>query len=173
MKNITILFIIMVSFLSSCEDQEKKSDQRKLTDEKISGTWLIVGEMRLSDSWTQSNEDGIITDWKIENPFGGEMTVSSVKFYKDQTYPGFFWNTEEWTDWESFISMWKDIPKELWNNYQLGKDGNSITLYTRFEYVGIIKVVTTEFRSYMIQDDQLILENNRVRLRLSKKDGPY
>lgn len=170
MKKVTILFIILITGLSSCEDEGKKTtDDRKLTDEKIAGTWLIVSETRLSDPWTQSDENGIITDWKIKNPFGSEMSVSSIKFYNDQTYPGFFWNVNESSDWEFLISIWKDIPKELWNNYELGRDGNSITLYTRFNYVGIIKVVTTEFRSYMIHDDQLILENKQVRLRLLKK----
>jgi hypothetical protein len=170
-KGIILLTIAVGCCLSSCADKETSPIHDKIiTADRITGTWLVVSEKRSSDYWTQSDENGIVTDWQIMNPFGSGMPVSSIKFNNGQT---FFWNIDKVADWERFVRRWNDLPKEWWSTYNLGNDGNSITLYTRFEYVGIIKIVTTEFQASIVHDDQLILENEYVQLKLSKQENPY
>lgn len=163
MKKLTVFFLIAANVLCSCEYNEKSvTPDDAITAEKIAGTWLAVSEKRLSDNWAQSDENGITTDWGVKNPLSnGGFKINAIKLSTDGT---FVWNITNPEHWEHWLNIRADLPRDRWSTYTLHKDGKSITLYTPFEYVGIISVDTTEFEISIVQHDRLILKNQEVRL---------
>lgn len=159
MKRRIFLFLIAFGFFVSCEKKE-------VTPNELEGKWLVVHEERLSDNWTQSEENGITTDWQIINPFSDGMSVTSIRFNGDET---FYWNVDKVEDWEHFEKVMNEVPEDWRNTYRLNIDGDQVSLYTRFEYVGIVKTDTANFRISMVKD-HLILENDDVQLKFIRKD---
>ncbi len=160
MKINILMFLVVFSFFVSCE----KKELTEFKPSEILGTWLVVHEKRLSDNWTQSEENGITTDWQVKNPFANGMPVTSIRFNEDKT---FYWNVDKVEDWEHFEKIRSGMPEDLQNIYSLENGEDHIALYTRFEYVGIIKTDTANFKMSMVKD-HLILVNKDVQLKFIK-----
>ena len=160
MKRI-IVFLIVVCFLGACKEEEPGATNSN----QFVGTWRVVTEKSLPGYEEQSDNNGITTDWELENPFGGGLSVTSIKFNEDKT---FFWNADKIDDWDHFLTLWNDLPVDRRNTYSVSDD--FVTLHTPFEYVGIIKVSSIDFKTSMVDAGHLILENDDVRLTFVKTD---
>lgn len=167
MKGNTIFFLLAAACLPSCDEKDEAvSPGREIRPEKLTGTWVVVGEKRHSDGWSQANTDGITTAWQIVNPFGLGMSVASITFNDDQTL---FWNAADVEDWEHFVQVWSGLPREQWSTYEVGPSGDTITMTAAFEYVGVVKVTVVEFQASIDSEGRLILQGEQVWLALARK----
>ena len=157
----SFLYLFLATCLFGCNEKVTP----ETTASQLLGTWLVVEEVRGTDLWTQADKNGVITDWKIINPFSVGFSVSSVQFNKDQM---FYWNVDQIDDWDHFIELRNTLPANRWPNYTIDNHTNEITLYTPFEYVGIIKVDTTKFQVLIVDANNLILKNNEVQLKFDR-----
>lgn len=162
MKGIAVVFLVSAYTLCSCGSDDKSlNPSQGLTPETIKGTWLATREERLSDHWSQSDENGITTEWKISNPLGSGFGIQAIKFIGDGT---FAWNVTNPEEWEQSKAMRDNLPREMWRTYLLAKDKALVTLYTPFEYVGIVAVDTAEFRIALDSPNHMTLQNDEVQL---------
>lgn len=158
MKKFALLLVIAVAAMGACKEDAEDAAGERITEDRISNTWLAVRETRASDNWMQLDEKGIMTNWTIDDPFGGTMQINAIKFGRDRS---FLWNITTNDEWEY---VHQNLPQEFLSTYRLTDDGKSVTLYTRFNYVGIVKTDTTAFQISIDEDNRLILTNEEVEL---------